>query len=95
MDAVLHVDLDQFIAAVEVLRLAHELVEDLQRDGRPIVRATVNVRFVPFTTRQRSVTLPEPTLEVAAIQAGALAALDRLALDRNVRLLGVKGEFAQ
>ena len=28
-----------------------------------------------------------------AIEAGALAALDRFELDRKVRLLGVKGEF--
>ena len=77
----------------ELVRLTHELMEDLERDGRPVIRVTVKVRFVPFFTQQRSVKLAEPTLEVAAIEAGALAALDRFELDRKVRLLGVRGEF--
>ena len=76
------------------MRLTHELMEDLERDGRPVIRVTVKVRFVPFITKQRSVKLAEPTLEVEAIEAGALAALDRFELERKVRLLGVKGEFA-
>jgi DNA polymerase IV len=78
----------------ELVRLTHELMEDLERDGRPVIRVTVKVRFVPFITKQRSVKLAEPTLEPAAIEAGALEALDRFELDRKVRLLGVKGEFA-
>ena len=78
----------------ELVRLTHELMEDLERDGRPVIRVTVKVRFVPFITKQRSVKLAEPTLEVGAIEAGALAALERFELDRKVRLLGVKGEFA-
>ena len=77
----------------ELVRLTHELMEDLKRDGRPVIRVTVKVRFVPFFTQQRSVKLAEPTLEVAALEAGALAALDRFELDRKVRLLGVRGEF--
>ena len=78
----------------ELIRLTLELMEDLERDGRHVIRVTVKVRFVPFFTKQRSVKLAEPTLDVAAIEAGALAALDRFDLDRKVRLLGVKGEFA-
>lgn len=77
----------------EVSRLAAELMNDLRRDGRPVSRVTVKVRFVPFTTRQRTVTLAEPTTDAGRIEAGALSALDRLDLDRKVRLLGVKGEF--
>jgi DNA polymerase-4 len=38
--------------------------------------------------------LEEPTLDAATLEAGALAALDRFDLDRKVRLLGVRGEFA-
>jgi DNA polymerase IV len=78
----------------ELVRLTHELLQDLKRDGRPVVRVTVKVRFVPFTTRQRSVKLAEPTLENGALEAGALSALERFELGRKVRLLGVKGEFA-
>jgi DNA polymerase-4 len=78
----------------ELVRLTHELMDDLERDGRPVIRVTVKVRFVPFITKQRTVKLAAPTLEVAAIEAGALAALERFELERKVRLLGVKGEFA-
>ena len=78
----------------ELLRLAHELMDDLERDGRPVIRVTVKVRFVPFFTQQRSVKLVEPTLEAAAIEAGALAALGRFGLYRKVRLLGVRSEFS-
>ncbi len=77
----------------ELIRLTHELMEDLERDGRPVIRVTVKVRFAPFFTQQRSVKLPEPTLELAAIEAGALEALGRFHMDRKVRLLGVRGEF--
>ena len=61
----------------ELVRLTHELMEDLERDGRPVIRVTVKVRFVPFFTQQRSVKLAEPTLEAGEIETGALAALDR------------------
>jgi DNA polymerase-4 len=67
----------------ELVRLTHELMEDLERDGRSLIRVIVKVRFVPFITKQRSVKLAEPTLELAAIEAGALAALDRFDLDRK------------
>ena len=77
----------------ELVRLTHELMEDLERDGRPVIRVTVKVRFVPFFTQQRSVKLAEPTLEIVAIEAGALEALDRFEIDRKVRLLGVRAEF--
>jgi len=54
----------------ELIRLTHELMDDLERDGRPVIRVTVKVRFTPFFTQQRSVKMAEPTLEVAAIDEG-------------------------
>ena len=78
----------------EVSRLASELMDDLRPDGRPVVRVTVKVRFAPFTTRQHAVTLPSPTTDGAEIERGARAALERFDLDRPVRLVGVRGEFA-
>lgn len=77
----------------ELARLTHELMEDLERDGRPVIRVTVKVRFVPFITKQKAVKLGEPTTDTDAIEASALAALDRFELERPVRLLGVRGEF--
>jgi len=77
----------------ELSRLAGELMEDIRKEGRPVVRVVVKVRFAPFTTKSRQVKLPAPTTEAFDIEDGALRALDRFDLDRPVRLLGVKGEF--
>jgi DNA polymerase-4 len=78
----------------EVSRLAHELMEDIRAEGRPVVRVVVKVRFAPFFTKQHGVKLAEPTRDEAAIETGAAEALERFQLDRAVRLLGVRGEFA-
>jgi DNA polymerase-4 len=77
----------------EVERLAGELADDVATDGRPAVRIVVKVRFVPFITRTHGVGLPRPSADVAAITAGAVAALSRFVLDRPVRLVGVRSEF--
>jgi DNA polymerase IV len=85
-------DPDQIRA--EVSRLAHELMEDVRAEGRPVVRVVVKVRFAPFFTKQHGVKLAEPTRDEAAIETGAAEALARFQLDRAGRLLGVRGEFA-
>jgi DNA polymerase IV len=78
----------------EMSRLAHELMEDVRAEGRPVIRVTVKVRFVPFFTRQHALKLAEPTEDEAAIEEGAQRALAKFELDRPVRLLGVRAEFA-
>jgi DNA polymerase IV len=78
----------------EVSRLAHELMEDVRAEGRPVGRVVVKVRFAPFFTKQHGVRLAEPSQDEAAIETGAAEALTRFRLDRAVRLLGVRGEFA-
>jgi DNA polymerase-4 len=69
-------------------------MEDIRAEGRPVVRVVVKVRFAPFFTKQHGVKLAEPTQDAAMIEAGSRAALARFELDRPVRLLGVRGEFA-
>src|SRR5262245_48222671 len=85
---------DQDQIRAEVSRLAHELMEDIRAEGRPVVRVVVKVRFAPFFTKQHGVKLAEPTDVEAAVEAGAMTALMRFALERPVRLLGVRAEFA-
>jgi DNA polymerase-4 len=75
--------------------LARELAQELSDIGRPARRVAIKVRFAPFDTYTRSVTLPGPTLDPDVIAAGALAALERLRLDRPVRLLGVRAELVE
>jgi DNA polymerase IV len=78
----------------EVGRLARELAGELQEDGRPAVRVVVKVRFAPFFTRTHGVRLADPTTDPEAIEGATIAALGRFDLDRPVRLLGVRVEFA-
>jgi nucleotidyltransferase/DNA polymerase involved in DNA repair len=78
----------------ELDRLAEETTEDVRKEGRPAIRVVVKLRLVPFITKTRSVTLPEPTSDAEAIADGARAALARFpAIERPVRLLGVRAEF--
>jgi DNA polymerase-4 len=86
---------DPDVVRAELLRLTRELVDDLRRDGRPVMRVSVKVRFVPFITKQKSLKLPEPTVAAEAIEESVLIALGRFELDRKVRLLGVRGEFSE
>jgi DNA polymerase IV len=77
----------------QVTRLASEVLEDLQKEGRPATRVVVKVRFAPFFTSTHGVPLPEPTTDPEVFEAAALRALDRFELDRPVRLLGVRAEM--
>jgi len=77
----------------EVERIAGLLALDLAAEGRPAVRVVVKVRYAPFVTETHGVTLASPSSEAAAIEAAALAALERFGGRRPVRLLGVRAEF--
>ena len=74
--------------------LAHRVAADVATEGRPAARVAVTVRFAPFTTRSRSLTLAGPTADGAAIEAAALDLLERFTTRRAVRLVGVRAEFA-
>ena len=81
--------------AGEARRLAATVADDLRREGRPAARVGVKVRYVPFETRQRSLTLPErrpprPTTsrrQPSRCWSGSTTT-------RAVRLLGVRAEMA-
>jgi DNA polymerase-4 len=79
----------------EVIRLAAQVVQDVEAEKRPVVRVVVKVRYAPFITKTHGHPLPEPTMDPVAIEQGALAALDRFTERKPVRLLGVRGEFAE
>jgi DNA polymerase IV len=74
--------------------LAHQVAEDIRAEGRPAVRVGVKIRYVPFTTRQRSLTLSAPTDDAAVLAAAAVSLLDRFDTTRSVRLIGVRAEMA-
>jgi nucleotidyltransferase/DNA polymerase involved in DNA repair len=78
----------------ELVRLAWQVAEDVAAEHRPAIRVVVKVRTSSFLTRTHGLPLPEPTGDVEGLTRAALAALDRFTLDRPVRLLGVRAEFA-
>ena len=73
--------------------LARRVTEDVHADGRPAARVGIKVRFAPFFTTTRSLTLPEPTLDPEVVASAALELLTRVELGRPIRLLGVRAEF--
>jgi DNA polymerase-4 len=79
--------------ASEIGRLARQVADDLARDGRRAVRVVVKVRFAPFFTSTHGVPLSEPTHDPDALGEAAARALAKFALDRPVRLLGVRAEM--
>ncbi len=78
----------------EVRRLAGQVADDVARLGRPAIRVVVKVRFAPFFTTTHGVAVAPSSMEPAALEDAALAALARFELDRPVRLLGVRAELA-
>ena len=78
----------------EVSRLAVHVARDVAEEGRPAVRMVVKVRYAPFVTVTHGHALELPSADPDEIGRGALAALERFAADRPVRLLGVRAELA-
>ena len=53
------------------------------------------MRYRPFTTVSRSLTLPAPTNDPAVLADAAVSLLDRVEQERPVRLLGVRLEMVE
>jgi len=85
---------DWAVVADAVRSLAAQVVDDIRVEGRPAVRVGMKLRYAPFETRTRSLTLPAPTTEAADVAAAALELLTRFDQSRAVRLVGVRAEMA-
>jgi len=85
-------DWDQVRA--EVAKIAGQVTADVLAEERPAIRIVVKVRYRPFFTSTHGVALDSPSAERRVIEQAALAALDKFADRRPVRLLGVRAEFA-
>jgi DNA polymerase-4 len=79
--------------AEAVRELALAVTADIGAEGRPAVRVGLKLRYVPFETRTRSLTLPAPTSEAGPITDAALELLTRFDQTRAVRLVGVRAEM--
>jgi DNA polymerase-4 len=74
--------------------LALKVAADLQELERPALRAAVKVRYVPFFTKSRSMTLPGPTTDPEEFAAAVQILAEKLDHERSVRLIGVRAEMA-
>jgi DNA polymerase IV len=79
----------------KVTTIATELARDVVAEGRRVQRVAVKVRYASFYTPIKSRKLPEPTQDSGEVARAAQEVLARFDLDRPVRLLGVRAEFAQ
>jgi DNA polymerase-4 len=85
--------------SAEVVRLARQVTADVTDEQRPVARVVVKIRYAPFFTSTHGHTLAAPVPPAdeaalgAAIEAGALAALELFTGRRPVRLAGVRAEF--
>ncbi len=73
-----------------ITRLAREVAEDLRDEGYRAATVTLKVRFATFRTVTRSRTLEAPIDGDALLAQTALGLLERVTLNRPVRLLGVR-----
>jgi DNA polymerase-4 len=73
-----------------VARLAHEVAGDLRDEDRDARSVGIKLRFSDFRTVTREKTLAVPTRDATAIRKAAFECLNRVGLDRRVRLVGVR-----
>jgi DNA polymerase-4 len=79
--------------ADEVRTLTRQVVADIDKEGRPAARVGLKLRYRPFITISRSLTLPESTNDPEVLADAAVSLLERVEKDRPVRLLGVRLEM--
>jgi DNA polymerase-4 len=70
--------------------LVDDVVEELREEGYAARTVTVKIRYRDFRTHTRAQTLPGPVEDAAAVRTTAIALLERFAMDRPVRLVGVR-----
>ncbi len=71
-------------------RIAADVAADLRSEGYKTANVTLKIRFATFETFTRSKTLPEAVDDDATITRTAIDLLDRVTINRPVRLLGVR-----
>jgi DNA polymerase-4 len=75
-------------------QLVREVLEEVEREGRPAVRLTLKIRYKPFFTKTFSRSLRQSTTDAAVILAEVQALASKREADRPIRLLGLRVEMA-
>jgi DNA polymerase-4 len=76
-----------------VRALTSQVLEDVAREGRPVVRITLKIRYAPFSTQTRSRKLPTATSDPEDVLRAALALAGKIEQGRPIRLLGLHAEM--
>jgi DNA polymerase-4 len=71
-------------------RIAADVAADVRSEGYKTANITLKIRFATFETFTRSKTLPDPVDDDATVARTAIELLERVAVNRPVRLLGVR-----
>jgi len=79
--------------ADEVRALTRQVVQDIDKEGRPAARVGLKLRYKPFFTVSRSLTLKQSTNDPGELAEAAVSLLERVEKGRPVRLLGVRLEM--
>lgn len=82
---------DEIRDAVRVL--AEQVHADTAKEGRPVYRVTLKIRYAPFFTQTKSRKLKAPTHDKDDVVAAAVALAETVEPGREVRLLGVRAEM--
>ena len=78
-----------------VAEMASALTSEVVLDGRLVTHVAVKVRFKPFFTYLRSMKLRDgATADPSVVSAAAVVVLGKIALDRPVRLIGVRVDLS-
>lgn len=85
---------DPVMVLMEVQRLAETVAREVAEKGRAVTHVTVTIRFAPFDTHTRSVRIHPHQVQPQAVVEAAVTALAGFALDRPVRLVGVRTALA-
>jgi len=86
----LHATQDRDVLSEIFTNLCKSLASDLERKGYLCRTVSIKLRFDDFRTVTRDITLERPTADALPIRRAAGECLKRIALDRKLRLLGVK-----
>ena len=76
-----------------VRALAEQAFDDTAKEGRPVFRVTLKVRYAPFFTQTKARKLRAPTSDRDEVVAAAVELAATLDPEREVRLLGVRAEM--
>jgi DNA polymerase-4 len=86
----LHVRRDREILSGVFTALCQRVADDLKRKGYAGRTVGIKLKYQDFRTVTRDLTLPAPTQDASTIRLAAGKCLKRVALDKKLRLLGVR-----